>query len=670
MESAVHNIGHMHSRFFVPIQPRPPVRRFAAEGARWVVGRGPSTRCLTKFMPSFRHRSRFGAILRFGFLLPFMLSGLAIPRLEAAPNVTLWDTVVRFTDGINAGNRELWKAVPSDLLSLEADPPKASSDPGYYGRGYSFRGDAVLENRSLAIVFWSAEGKVIVYSKKNERSPAAKSGWGGKLGELLPLAAKGQKGRITEVDIVRNAGDEVTINVSFASSGGASSSSLFSLGRSEILEIKPAPGMKGITLASSIEYAVAPDFIGDDLIFGPVDSAQTGPLAIPAEHMLMALLKGEENALVMTWPEGKQRVSLSLGGEDQGKRRIQAIDFDTDGRSFYLAGWHVPGFWHREELTASYLEKDVAIQWKKPFSAKWKTQLSEAGVRTTFAFREAKAQIWRGVPGMYSYPVWFTGETANYRLSKKVLPKGESLIYFVEGQDTPAEIAAPVDILKASLGRPMTESILDPEGRKLRTHHRRGADGVRRACTCGCTEAIQAIFEAGLEAEKIEIIKAELDDMVYFVQKHIERIDEYRRFADDLTKFLRAQGSSSADLKSYVENLEQIAGQIPQEYNVQKENMKSLDHAHDLVRQTLALTAKKDSKNLAAYMELLKAWRAMGGAQDYIVAQCHTITRKLAQEAGYSAINNPKAAELAQEIRKRCRQCLRNPDGYEIWANY
>jgi len=69
-------------------------------------------------------------------------------------------------------------------------------------------------------------------------------------------------------------------------------------------------------------------------------------------------------------------------------------------------------------------------------------------------------------------------------------------------------------------------------------------------------------------------------------------------------------------------------------------------------------------------MELLKAWRAMGGAQDYVVALCHTITRKLFQEAGYGCVNDPTAVAVAQEVRARCRQVLRNPDGYEIWADY
>jgi hypothetical protein len=69
-------------------------------------------------------------------------------------------------------------------------------------------------------------------------------------------------------------------------------------------------------------------------------------------------------------------------------------------------------------------------------------------------------------------------------------------------------------------------------------------------------------------------------------------------------------------------------------------------------------------------MQRLKDWRAMGGAQDYLVARCHGIARELSQKAGYACVDNPAAAVLAKEVRRRCRQVLRNPDGYEIWADY
>jgi hypothetical protein len=158
--------------------------------------------------------------------------------------------------------------------------------------------------------------------------------------------------------------------------------------------------------------------------------------------------------------------------------------------------------------------------------------------------------------------------------------------------------------------------------------------------------------------------------MVYFVHAHVNRIAEYQHFADEMVHYLDANKASSPDLGDYLDGLKQTIQQIPQECSVQKENMKSFPYADDLVKRTLALTDKQDPDNLKAYMELLKDWRAMGGAQDYVLAQCHIVTRKFAQEAGYNCVGQAKAAALARDIRSRTRAILRNPDGYEIWADY
>ena len=600
-----------------------------------------------------------------------------IQRVEAATNVVVWDTHAHFAGTVDVADKAGWKPVPTELLLLEANPPKAASDPGYYGRDYAFKGDAVVENRNLVAVFWSAKGRVVIYSKANATPPDGASQESNSLSkkilEFVPLQTKTQPVNISHCEILRNEGDEVALEVFFSSKGTAEVSALFVFGKTEIVEIKPAANMKGISLLSSIEHAVVPSFIGDDLIFGAAEYALANPanvLFLPAENLLIGLLKGGADELVMTWPKGKRRVSVQLSSAQAEKRLIESIDFDNDGQSLYLAALSAPGIWHNETLSPSYLEKDVTIKWKRPFAAKWKTQLYEGEVKTTFAFRESAGEIWRGVPGSYNYPVWFKGDEALYHLSKKVPPKGESLIYFLEGQDTPLSVSTPVDILKATLGRQTSDSILDIAGRKLRTHHRRGGNGVRRACTCGCTDVIQAVFEKGDEVARKEEIADALGDMNYFVEHHVARIEEYRRFADDMIKFLQAKGNSSPELKTYADSLQEIAQQIPQEYNVQKENMRSPEHADELTRMTLALTSKQDPNNLKAFKELLKAWRAMGGAQDYVLAQCHTITRKLCQEAGYGCVAQPKAVVLAEEVRARCRQILRNPDGYEIWADY
>ena len=569
--------------------------------------------------------------------------------------VTLWDTGSPLGDTINLANRATWKAVPPNLLLLEADPLKSSSDPGYYGREYAFQGDAVVENNCLTTVVWAGKGKVVV-SSKNAKF------------EIGDAAFK----KISRCTVLQNTGDDVALEVSFSTgSKGNAVSAVLAFGKTPIVEIKPAETTKGVNLLSPIEYGVVPGFVGDDLVLAPSQYPSDSTLYVPCENLFLGLLKGEDSVLVMTWPKGKQQMRLGLSQQGQEGRLIDSIDFDNDGQSVYVALLEAPGIWHRETLGTPYLEKDVASKWKKPFAARWVTQLQEGEVKTTYTFREAPAgTIWRGVAGMYNYPIWFKGDNAFYRLGKKVLPKGESVIYFLEGQDTPASLLTPVDIMKATLGRQACDSILDIAGRKLRTHHRRGAEGIRRACTCGCTEAIEAVFKAGQEIEKKEYIEGAVGDMVYFVTRHVERLNEYRAFADDTTRFLRTTSSSRPELKVYIDSLVQIVQRIPDLYGTQKENIKTLEYADELARKTNALTDKKDSKNLPTCLELGKDWRGMGGAQDGVLAEYHIIVRKLFQEAGYSGVNQPKAVDVVREIRSRCRQCLRNPDGYEIWPNY
>ena len=577
-------------------------------------------------------------------------------------NTLIWDTVSPFVNTVDIQDRTNWRIVPADLLTLELNPPAAISDPGYYGREYSFKGDAVIENEYLTAVFWSGKGRVVIYSRADLSEKRV---------ELIPLQLKGKSASITYSRVWQNTGDNAALEVSFSAKETEDNySAIFSFDRKQIVEIKPAGNMKGMSLLSPIEYGVVPGFIGDDLIFNPSEYLSMTTLHVPSDNLFLGLLKGQNNMLVITWPRGKQETRLVLENKELKRRLIESIDFDNDGKSFYLALLGAPGIWHKEELKPSFLEKDVAVNWERPFPAKWKTQLLEAGVKTTYNFRESKDKIWRAITGNYTYPVWFKGENTFYRLGKKIPPKGESIIYFLERKGTPVSVSAPVDIMKETLGRQVCDTILDPAGRKLRSHHRRAGLGIRRAATCGCTAAIEVVFKAGQQIEKKEYVAGAVDDMVYFVTRHVERIGEYRDFARDMINFLNLQRKSHPELKAFFDSMETITQQIPQEYNRQKENIKTLEYAAELAAETKALTQKKDPKNLPTYLALGEKWRAMGGAQDELLGKFHSITRKLFQEAGYSCVNQARALETAREIRSRCRKCLRNPDGYEIWPDY
>jgi len=577
-------------------------------------------------------------------------------------NTLIWDTRSPFVNKVDLRDRTNWKVVPTDLLTLETDPSAAISDPGYYGREYSFKGDVVVENEHLITVFSSKKGCVVIYSRADLSQKKL---------ELTPLQLKAKLASITFSRILQNTGDQAALEVTFSAQETEDNySAIFSFDKKQIVEIKPAENMKGISLLSPIEYGVVPSFIGDDLIFNPGEYPSMTTLHIPSDNLFLGLLKGQNNMLVITWPKGKQLMRLVLDNKEREPRLIESVDFDNDGRSIYLALLDAPGIWHKEELKPSYLEKDVAVNWKRPFPAKWKTQLLEAGVKTTYKFRKSKDKIWRAITGNYTYPVWFKGENTFYRLGKKIPPKGESIIYFLERKGTPVSVSAPVDIMKETLGRQVCDTILDLAGRKLRSHHRRAGLGIRRAATCGGTAAIEVVFKAGQEVEKKEYVAEAVDDMIYFVTRHVERIGEYQDFARDMMSFLNLKSKSNPDLKPFRDRMETITQQIPREYNRQKENIKTLEYAAELARKTKALTQKKNPQNLPTFSGLSEKWRAMGGAQDELIAKFHSITRKLFQEAGYSCVNQPHALETAREVRRRCRKCLRNPDGYEIWADY
>ena len=619
----------------------------------------------------WHHQEETKLFRRPEFLAALISVSISIAALNSAlGKIVLWDTVTPQVEAPNPGDRSAWKSVPNDLLQLESQPAKASSDPGYYGRGYLFTGDAVVENDKLVVVFWASKGQAVIYSKAagpSQGPDSEKLQLGKALAELTPLGMDSAGETIKQVELIRNAGDRVVLQVTFSAKGAPEISSTFSFDQSEIIETKPGADMKGMNIRSSLSYGIAPTFIGDDLIFAPADYPSARQLSIPADNVFLGLVAGENNELVMTWPAGRQHLRLNLA---QGQPCLESLEFENDGLSFYLAPLSASGIWHKEAIEPTFLEKDTRLNWQKPFAARWKTQLYEEETKTSFAFRQVKGDVWRGVPGSYNYPAWFEADTAFLHFSKKVPPKGESIIYFLEGQDTPVSIPTPADILTATLGRQFSEPILDLAGRKLRTHHRRGGEGVRRACTCGCTEAIQAVFENHEEVANKEYIQGALDDMVYFVHCHVARINEYQNFAQELTGYLNTQAGSVPELKTYLDDLLQIVGRIPQEYEFQKDNMKSFQYADELVQKTLALTQRTDANNLTNYMNLLKDWRGMGGAQDYVLAQCHTIARRLCQAAGYGCAEQPKAVAIAREVRNRCRKILRTPDGYEIWADY
>src|SRR6266516_3910404 len=270
--------------------PSPPVRPLASMQSLVRIVSFSKIR----FMNSYQNAKTNGAFLpqpQSLVLLAILAGATAIQRTEAATNVVVWDAGSRLADAPDAENRAGWKSVSSELFTFEADPPKAASDPGYYGREYSFKGNAVVENHSLTAVFYSTKGRVILYSKADVTLPSGvwpgTASLGQKILEFAPRQTGPQPSKISRCEILRNAGDEVTLNVSFSPGGSMDASAMFSFGKDAVVEIKPSEQMKGISLFSPIDYGIVPGFVGDDLVFGPTAYPSSDMLCLPVENMFV-----------------------------------------------------------------------------------------------------------------------------------------------------------------------------------------------------------------------------------------------------------------------------------------------------------------------------------------------------------------------------------------------
>ncbi len=570
----------------------------------------------------------------------------------------IWDTMSPVPNVEVLGSRSGWKTVPTEAEKWRGPE---YYNPENYSLRYSFKGDAAVENEQLIAVFSSRQGKAVIYSKVDRTVKKV---------EIVPLELEAKAAKIDRVEVLQNSGDEAVLDVVFSGEKeGEKLAIVFSFGTDSIIAIDPSERTGGISLLSPIRYGVLPDFLSDDLIYDLQEYPSLEKLHIPTGNVFAGLLKGENDMLTVTWPAGKQRVRLIPNDKKRQPRMVESIEIETDGKSVFLAVLSAPGIWHEEELKPSYLEKDISIGWKRPFPAKWITQLLEDGVKTTFTFREYRPDnFWRGGVGFYPYPVWFEDGTTFYRLGKKIPPKGKSLIYCLERKGTPASVTTPVDIMKATLGGELCRDMLDAEGRRLRSHVRK--DAVIGAATCEVTDGMQPVFEGGEEVAGREYIHGGVEDMVYFIARQRQRVEEYQDFAGSMVKYLDRTKDASPELKSFIEKMRAITLEITQHYDRQKENMKTLAYVDGLARETKALTLKKDPGNLARFNDLKMKWRGVGGTQDDLVRKFHTITRKLLQQAGYECVGRPEAIDVADEIRRLCKRCMRNPDGYEIWPDY
>jgi hypothetical protein len=561
------------------------------------------------------------------------------PDATGSDAVRLWDTLTPLQGPADVTQRRAWRAV-------------TTAASGH------LQGDLVVETDGLLAAFASRLGKALLWGSA-EPLPVETA--------VRPTELSGKQAVIASIAIAEQNG-VVIAEADFRAPGAEDLPITFAFTGDRIVAVRPEGSTRGVTLSAPIELAVVPSFVGDDLIYDPGDYPAATTLSVPSEHLLLGLLKGEGSMLVMAWQEAMPSIRLELSSAGRGQRSVEAVSF-VGGRGISLAMLGAPGIWHRERLDPSFLERDVAIQWRPPFPAVWLTQLYEDEVKTTFEFRHEREEHWRGGIGSYILPAWFSDGRAMLSLGKQIVPEGEAIIYFLERSDqTPEQVESPIDIAQRALAGDVLIGVLNADGRPTWWPQR--PDATIGGETCNVTDVLKGIFDAGQEVEKQIIVRGGVEDMCFHLEVMFERNGRYYPFARDMIAYLDAQADAKPELAPYLHEMRAIAEQMIATYDSARDSLRDMDYAHELGAKTVALAAEKRPDNRERMINLKQEWIGMGGAAEELSRREHSLARKLYQQAAYRAAGTPEGVAVAEEIRRRTKQCLQRPDSYEIWENY
>lgn len=546
----------------------------------------------------------------------------------------------------------LWGLV---LLSIPAAGPKADADVSV-GDGWQERGAMSLDSGEWRVVFAKGQPGVRVYDLSGAREAEVMS--------LVPFDADGNRATgITSCSLQSSSPREARCEVLF-SAKKRPVAVVFGFDNTGAIRVQPAEGLGGVAVVAEFEYAVLPSRQLDDNVYRAADYPKLARLYVPSENLLVGLLAGGNRLVALAWPPGDQSARIALGGAE-ANRRIEALELTLGGRELFVGAFMAPGIWQRIELHPSYEEQDTALDWKPPFTAAWKMQLTELGVPTTFRCRESRQRPWRPTVGFYTYPFFVENGKVLLHLHKKLDSTGEALIYALEGHEK-----TPYGFLTAHLPsagqREITELravehyyVLDPNpvpGGFVMNAHCAGRDQLQ-----------YTTLAVGAQAREVPFLDTHISDRVheceFIVTHHVQRsLDCMDSLDREIGGWIEGQAGNTAVL-DFLGGLRETLAAMEEEYRGRlhgespEDIIKRIRGVGDRFRSVIREDAGLElCPEILAYINELNTIISLEEDQG---RRFGTLGRNLFQQAGYACVSDRKAAEYGKRVRSRLREHLR-----------
>ncbi len=542
------------------------------------------------------------------------------------------------------------------LLSITVAGVEIGADVSVVDR-WQQTGAVSLDNGELRVVFSKGQPAARVYDLSGTREVEIMS--------LVPFDTDGNRATgIGSCSVLASSPQEGRCEVLFTTKERPVAAT-FGLDSKGAIRIQPSDGLGGVAVAAEFAYAVLPSRHLDDNVYRAADYPKLTRLHLPSENVLMGLLDGGNRTVVLSWPPGDQSARIALTGAGEG-RRIEALEVTLAGRELFVGAFSAPGIWHRMELSPSYEGQDTAVDWKPPFMAAWKTQLSELGVPTTFRCVQGRKRPWRPTVGFYTYPFFVENGKVLLHLHKKLASTGEALIYGLEGHDKTAYGFLTSNLAPAEQ-RQITELhavehyyVLDPapiEGGLIMNAHCAGRDQLQHTT-----------LTVGAQTREVPFLDTHISDRAheceFIITHHVQRsLDCIDALDSEIAGWIEDEAGNAGVLE-FLGSLREGLAAMEEEYrgrlrgespaDIIRRIHEVADKFRSAIRQDAGLEVCPE---VLSYINELNAIISLEEDQG---RRFGTWSRKLFQQAGYECVGEPRAAEYAKRVRSRLRDRLRH----------
>ena len=501
-----------------------------------------------------------------------------------------------------------------------------------------------VQDQNSAIVFSQDASAILMFSKDHEgHKPRMR---------IVPWHTQASEfPKLTRCNALEDAADHVEIDFTFIGKRGPMQG-ILRLDTDGTMKVTPGPNLTGITIFSDIRYGVLPGRILDDVIYEPESFSGIDRLHLPSERSFLALLAGRDAMFICAWPKGNQNASLLLDRLHSDTGWFKGLELRLDGKSISLRMQSTPGIWHEVQPRPEHLEKDLELDWKRPFEGKWKTHLIEGeplSIRTAFAFKNKKTRMWRP-GGSFTYPAWFEDNKTFLSFSKKVPPEGNVLIYCLEGYKF-----APVEFANRSFGDIAAlrkrESGIGSVGRP----------GMRN---CDARRYVVQLARRGLQCRETLLMQELMIDFVDNATIYNQRLADYAAFMETMRARLNSWQDQAPDdqaLKTFLESMQDSVRNMRTGYDRwmgERTAAELLQYEKETVDQLKPLIAEEGVEAFPESQYLLWECNKSAGKIEIVSGRVGGLAREWARAAAHGCVNSESAVPFAELIREEIRSFI------------